>query len=130
MRGAPVTFTGYLAGEDLAEAYASSDLFIFPSTTDTFGNVVLEAQASGLPVIVSDQGGPMENLIDGETGHIIPAEDIEAYAQAVLNLADNPEKMRTMKDNARKYVEKRSFEAAYLEQWKLYDAETDGMKAA
>jgi len=130
LRGTPVTFTGYLSGEDLAEAYASSDLFIFPSTTDTFGNVVLEAQASGLPVIVSDQGGPMENLIDGETGHIIPAEDVDAYVKAILNLADNPDTLRTMKDNARKYVEKRSFEAAYLEQWKLYDTEMDGMKAA
>ena len=48
------TFTGYLDGEDLAAVYASSDLFVFPSTTDTFGNVVLEAQASGIPVIVTD----------------------------------------------------------------------------
>jgi hypothetical protein len=47
-------FTGYLGGEDLAKAYASADLFAFPSTTDTFGNVILEAQASGIPVIVSD----------------------------------------------------------------------------
>ncbi|MFL6530851.1 MAG: glycosyltransferase, partial [Chthoniobacterales bacterium] len=53
-------FTGYLSGEDLAMAYASADLFVFPSTTDTFGNVIIEAQASGLPVIVSDAGGPQE----------------------------------------------------------------------
>ena len=55
--GYPVTFTGYLKGEDLSQAYASSDLFIFPSETDTFGNAVLEAQASGLPVFVTDIGG-------------------------------------------------------------------------
>ena len=47
-------FTGYLRGQELAVAYASSDVFVFPSTTDTFGNVIIEAQASGLPVIVSE----------------------------------------------------------------------------
>ncbi len=130
LRGTSATFTGYLAGDDLAEAYASSDVFIFHSTTDTFGNVVLEAQASGLPVIVTDQGGPMENLIDGETGHILPAEDIDGFVNAVLRLADNPDLLNDMKAAARKYVEKRTFEAAYLEQWKMYDSEMDGMKAA
>lgn len=54
LRGYPVIYTGFLEGERLATAYASSDVFVFPSTTDTFGNVVLEAQASGLPVVVSD----------------------------------------------------------------------------
>src|SRR3954469_23986101 len=53
-------FTGYLRGTELARAYASADVFVFPSTTDTFGNVILEAQASGLPVVVSDSGGPKE----------------------------------------------------------------------
>ena len=53
-------FTGYLRGIELATAYASADIFVFPSTTDTFGNVILEAQASGLPVVVSDSGGPKE----------------------------------------------------------------------
>ena len=58
-------FTGYLAGEDLARAYASADIFVFPSISDTFGNVVIEAQASGLPVIVSDQKGPQELVENG-----------------------------------------------------------------
>ena len=53
-------FTGYLSGTELATAYASADVFVFPSTTDTFGNVILEAQACGLPVVVSDSGGPKE----------------------------------------------------------------------
>src|SRR6059036_3572220 len=53
-------FTGYLTGKELAAAYASADIFVFPSTTDTFGNVIIEAQASGVPVIVSDSGGPKE----------------------------------------------------------------------
>ncbi|MGA7877143.1 MAG: glycosyltransferase [Desulfoferrobacter sp.] len=62
LKGTPTVFTGYLQGEDLAAIYASSDLFVFPSTTDTFGNVVLEAQASGLPVIVTDCGGPPRRI--------------------------------------------------------------------
>jgi glycosyltransferase involved in cell wall biosynthesis len=66
-------FTGYLGGEDLARAYASADFFVFPSTTDTFGNVILEAQASGIPVIVSDVGGPRDLVSHGVDGYITRA---------------------------------------------------------
>ncbi len=70
--GAPdVAFTGYLAGEELATAYASADLFVFPSRTDTFGNAVLEAMASGLPAIVAREGGPAEQIRHGETGLVV-----------------------------------------------------------
>ncbi len=80
-------FTGYLDGEDLAAVYASSDLFVFPSTTDTFGNVVLEAQASGIPVIVTDAGGPQENMLDGQTGLVVKADDEEGFTRgdSVIN---------------------------------------------
>ena len=61
-------FTGTLGREAVADVFASADLFVFPSRTDTAGNVVLEAQAAGLPVIVSDAGGPRENMRPGETG--------------------------------------------------------------
>ena len=70
-----VIFTGFLRGEELSRAYASSDLFVFPSTTDTFGNVVLEAMASGLPVVVSDKGGPKEIVQHGRTGLVTRARD-------------------------------------------------------
>ena len=76
-------FLGYLKGEALAKAYASADVFVFPSTTDTFGNVVLEAQASGLPVIVSDLGGPKELVEDGTTGIVTKANDAEDFARAI-----------------------------------------------
>jgi glycosyltransferase involved in cell wall biosynthesis len=66
-----VVFTGSLHGEDLSSAYASADLFVFPSTTDTYGNVVIEAMASGLPVLVSDQGGPRELLRDPADGEVV-----------------------------------------------------------
>ena len=64
-------FTGALHGQELSQAYASADLFVFPSTTDTYGNVVIEALASGLPVLVSDQGGPRELLRHPADGEVI-----------------------------------------------------------
>ena len=71
LRGTNCLFTGFRGGDELCALYASADVFVFPSTTDTFGNVVLEAQASGLPVIVSDRGGPHELMIDGTTGVVL-----------------------------------------------------------
>lgn len=115
-----VLFTGYLQGEALAQAYASSDLFVFPSTTDTFGNVVLEAQASGLPVIVSDQGGPRENLINQKTGIVLPAMEANALARTIMALMRDGDHLAAMRIDARQYVESRSFEAAFLETWNLY----------
>ena len=97
----PVTFTGYLAGEDLSQAYASSDVFTFLSTTDTFGNVVLEAPASGLQVIVTDQAGPRENMIPEKTGYVIWSEDSDAFAAVILNMQDDREHFRWMGLNAR-----------------------------
>lgn len=116
----PATFTGFLEGEDLANAYASADLFVFPSATDTFGNVVLEAQASGLPVIVTDQGGPKENLIPDQTGLVVPAHDAHAMAEAICHLLRHPETTRQMAKAARAYMENRSFSAAYNRLWELY----------
>jgi len=113
-------FTGYLDGEDLARAYASSDLFVFPSDTDTFGNVVLEAQASGVPVIVTDRGGPQENMIDGKTGAITPSGDAHAMADAIYDICGNPGRLLEMKLAARIYMKNRSFETAFDKSWELY----------
>jgi len=117
----PCTFTGYLDGEDLAEAYASSDLFVFPSATDTFGNVVLEAQASGLPVIVTDQGGPAENVHHGRDGLVVAADDAAALLDGMRCLADDAALRRRMGAEARRQVEKRSFDAAFQETWKMFE---------
>ena len=120
LNGLPAIFTGFLEGDELAQAYASADIFIFPSTTDTFGNVVLEAQASGVPVIVSDEGGPKENLIPDKTGFIVPARNPEALSKAVFKLMNNPQRLKEMKQNARSYTEDRSFESAYTKLWESY----------
>ena len=82
-KGCPVAFTGMLEGEDLAVVYASADCMVFPSTTDTFGNVVLEAQASGLPVIVSDQGGPAEIVRRYQSGIAVDLARPHALANAM-----------------------------------------------
>jgi glycosyltransferase involved in cell wall biosynthesis len=120
LAGSPVTFTGYLEGEDLAAVYASCDLFIFPSTTDTFGNVVLEAQASGIPVIVSNTGGPQENIIPEKTGLIVPGDKEEELALTIVDLASHPERLQMMGQAARAYVESRSFEDAFKASWEMY----------
>jgi glycosyltransferase involved in cell wall biosynthesis len=120
LRGDDVVFTGQLTGEDLSQAYASSDIFVFPSCTDTFGNVVLEAQASGLPVVVTDRGGPRENMIHGETGFVVPGGDPLALAEAVAAMADDPWLLARMKEQARSYCRTRSFESAFLDYWELY----------
>jgi glycosyltransferase involved in cell wall biosynthesis len=100
----PTLFTGYLAGEQLQSGYASADLFVFPSATDTFGNVVLEAQASGLPVIVSDEGGPRELMIDGETGVVFRAGSRSDLVTAIRLMILDPERISRMSHNARRFT--------------------------
>lgn len=91
LSGVPVTFTGYLTGEPLAAAYASADIFAFPSTTETFGQVVLEAMASRLPVAGLFSEGVCDLVEDGETGLLLDArsldeEEIVAGYQASLEM--------------------------------------------
>lgn len=76
-------FTGVLTGDELGTAYASADVFLFPSTTDTYGNVVVEAAACGLPVVVSDVGGPRELVKMGIPGEVCRARDAAAFAQGI-----------------------------------------------
>jgi glycosyltransferase involved in cell wall biosynthesis/predicted metal-dependent phosphoesterase TrpH len=83
------TFLGWLSGSDLARAYASADMFLFPSATDTFGQVILEAQASGLPVIAVAEGGPL-SLIEHRVSGLLCAGDADALAGAVLELCSSP----------------------------------------
>ncbi|HEV7462213.1 MAG TPA: glycosyltransferase [Solirubrobacteraceae bacterium] len=87
--GVDATFLGWLEGEELPRAYASADLFLFASRTDTFGQVILEAQASGLPVVAVAEGGPLELVEDGRSGRLCPPE-AGALADAVVELAANP----------------------------------------
>jgi len=119
--GMPVTFTGYLSGAALVRAYEQADIFVFPSTTDTYGKVVLEAQAAGLAVVVSGQGGPRENVIPGKSGLVVRQETAEAYASAMLALASDASMLLAMKHEARCYAESRSSQKAFAAQWKLIE---------
>lgn len=110
-------FLGYLTGEKLAKAYASADIFVFPSTTDTFGNVVIEAQASGLPVIVSDLGGPKELVDDGVDGLVTKARDVDDVARAITLLAANQGMRTQMGKKARQRVIDRSWPEAFRKFW-------------
>lgn len=112
-------FTGYLDGDDLPAVYAESDALVFPSATDTFGNVVLEAQSSGIPVIVTDKGGPHENIIPNETGIIVRANDAEALALAMEKVVTDEGYRKAMGKSARNYMESRSFDAAFEELWSM-----------
>jgi glycosyltransferase involved in cell wall biosynthesis/predicted metal-dependent phosphoesterase TrpH len=87
--GAHATFLGWLSGAELARTYANADLFLFPSATDTFGQVILEAQASGLPVVAVAEGGPLSLIEDRVTGLLCEA-SAPALAEAVLELAASP----------------------------------------
>jgi len=81
-----VVFTGYLHGEDLAAAYASADALAFPSMSDTFGNVVLEAAASGLPAVVSDKGGPQELVRSHDGGIVCDARQTITFAEGLRSM--------------------------------------------
>jgi len=120
----PALFTGYLEGDALATLYASSDMLVFPSTTDTFGNVVLEAQASGIPVIVTDKGGPCENIIPDKTGLVVDMSRPEALLHAIGTLIYDVERRRAMGAAARAYMEKRGFRQAFETLWEMYTSET------
>ena len=123
MSGTPCVFTGYLEGDELAAVYASCDLFVFPSTTDTFGNVVLEAQASGIPVIVTDEGGPRDNIIPGETGLVVESDHKLSLLEAIHGLLSDPQRLRLMGNAARQYMESRSFEGVFDTVWELYQSQ-------
>ena len=102
-------FTGVLDRAGVAEACASADAFVFPSRTDTAGNVVLEAQACGLPVLVTNAGGPQENVVDGESGHVLRDMDATAWAARLAPLLRRPAHRQRMSDAARRYAESRTW---------------------
>jgi phosphatidylinositol alpha 1,6-mannosyltransferase len=112
-------FTGVLRGEALSTAYANMDLLVFPSHTDTFGNVVLEAMASGVPAIVTPDGGPKTIVRDGVTGRI--AEDAE-FAAAVASVLCDPAKHAQMRLAARAHALTMSWDAVFEGVYAGYEA--------
>jgi glycosyltransferase involved in cell wall biosynthesis len=107
--GLPAVFTGYLRGQDLYDAYASADLFVFPSTNETVGNVVLEAMASGLPVIAPRSGGLLDHVVNNENGLLFEPEDVQAMVAKVRALVQDPRHARRLGEAGRRYVEVRDW---------------------
>jgi glycosyltransferase involved in cell wall biosynthesis len=120
LAGLPVTFTGYLRDEKLARAYASADLFAFPSTTETFGQVVQEAMASGLPVVGCQAEGVGDLVQPGVTGLLAAPNDATAFAEALRTLLDHPDRRNDMGHAARAWAEARSWDDVMDDLMALY----------
>jgi glycosyltransferase involved in cell wall biosynthesis len=103
--GTNTVFTGYLRGEALAQAYASADIFVFPSSLETFGLVVVEAMAAGLPVVSSRVGGIPDVIEEGVTGYTFEIGDKAGLVEGVRRIAANRENIQQMGANARAYAE-------------------------
>jgi len=110
-------FAGVLRGEALAQAYADMDVFLFPSHTDTFGNVVLEALASGVPAVVTPDGGPKFIVRNGETGFVVPD---DGFAGAVAELAGDRDRLARMRTTAREYALGCSWDAVFGRVYEAY----------
>jgi phosphatidylinositol alpha 1,6-mannosyltransferase len=111
----PTVFTGFLSGEDLYKAYASADLFVFPSKNETLGNVVLEAMASGLPVITPTEGGQIDHVIHGTTGLLFDADDPDAMLAAVQYMLEHKEERQAMRHQAQEHVKTISWQAVFYQ---------------
>lgn len=120
-QGTHTVFTGFLYGEELSKAYASADAFIFPSVTETLGLVILEAMASGLPVIAAESGPTVEQVRHMENGVIFQNNDLQSMLQAIRVL-DDRELLQAMKRNARREGEKFSWDNASQQLLDYYDA--------
>jgi glycosyltransferase involved in cell wall biosynthesis len=112
-------FTGVLSREAVAEVFASADMLIFPSRIDTAGNVLLEAQASGLPVVIAGDGGAREHMLSGLTGVTCYTDDAEEWASAIAALARRPD-LPSMREFARQYALTRRWERVLEPLYRTY----------
>jgi glycosyltransferase involved in cell wall biosynthesis len=97
-------FSGVHTGEELAKRYASADIFLFPSETETFGNVTLEAMASGLVVVAFNYAAARTHIAHDETGVLVPNGDSRAFIEAAAKLADEPPALAEMRRRSREYA--------------------------
>lgn len=111
-------FTGFLDGDDLSAAYANMDVFVFPSETDAFGNVIQEANASGVPAIVTDEGGPKFIVKHDETGFI--AKDLGEFTRYTIELMTDGEKLARMKRQCRENAMSRSWDSVFESVYAAY----------
>ncbi|WP_349408234.1 glycosyltransferase family 1 protein [Pseudalkalibacillus sp. SCS-8] len=115
-----VRFTGYLRGEELSQAYRASDLFIFPSPTETFGNVVLESMACGTPVIGADSGGVRTIIQDGTNGYLVTPGRSQAFIDRILFLLKHPKILKRFGKMSREYALSQSWNTIFAKLTKEY----------
>ncbi|UYN90888.1 MAG: glycosyltransferase family 1 protein [Anaerolineales bacterium] len=120
-KNTPTVFTGYLRGENLAQAYASGDLFVFTGAEETYGNVVVEAMASGLPVIAPNSGGVVDLVDNGKTGLQYPSESPERLFKAVKKLASDPALLKQMGKAGYKKAQTQSWQNSFDTLFAQYD---------
>lgn len=116
-----VQFLGFRYGVELTRLYAQSDVFVFPSLTDTLGQVVMEAQAAGLPVLVSDQGGPKEVVLNNETGLVLPGHEATAWTRAIVELASNEPRRCGMGRAAARHMQSFTIEQSFEHFWAVHE---------
>ena len=114
-------FLGFRHGAELASLYATGDVFAFPSATDTLGQVVMESQASGLPVLVTDQGGPKEVTRHGVTGLVLPATDERAWISAMVELGMQRAKRQSMGAAAHAAMQDYSITKSFEHYWRVHE---------
>ena len=113
-------FLGFRHGEELSTIYASCNMFAFPSTTDTLGQVVMESQGSGIPVIVTDQGGPKEVVEHGRTGFVLDAADTEAWVETIASLITDHARRADMGVAAHESMQKYSLDHSFEHFWDVH----------
>lgn len=121
-KGLPVTFVGYRNGAALAQAYASADVFVFPSAFESFGLVILEAMASGIPVVSARVGGAQDMIEEGVSGYTFDVDDVEALVRGVAAIVTEPGRLDRMRNAARKQAERQSWPAMMDELVACYEA--------
>lgn len=121
LRGCRAHFLGFRHAQELSELYASADMFLFPSITDTLGQVVMEAQAAGLPVLVTEMGGPKEVMEDARTGHVLPHKNPDAWTTAIVDLIADTDRRRAMSTRAVHSMQSCTLEASFEEFWAAHE---------
>lgn len=116
------TFLGFQSQPRLSRVYASCDVLVFPSVTDTLGQVVMEAQASGLPAIVSNIGGPASVVKHGVTGSVLACE-VQTWVQTIVQYAQDRERMKACGQRAHELMQEHSIESSFDAFWKLHEHE-------
>ncbi|MFT5422836.1 MAG: glycosyltransferase involved in cell wall biosynthesis [Phycisphaerales bacterium] len=120
LKGEGVHFLGFKHGDELSAIYASSDFFVFPSTTDTLGQVVMESQGSGIPVVVTNVGGPKEVVEDGRSGFVLDPDDNDAWVNTLTTLITDHDRRKAMGLAAHHYIQQFSLDNSFEHFWEVH----------